>query len=301
MLTSCAFCPPGQGERSARAAPPRGAMQPAQRRRTGSAITVGKANFDVIEGNMVRTKAGFRGGSRLLQTIMAAALLAPGAALAALEFNLQPPVTPIARQIIDLHSFIFWICVVIFVVVFGVMFYSIFKHRKSVGHEAEQFHENTTVEVVWTVIPFLILLFMAFPATKTILAMKDTVGARHDGQGHGLPVEVELRLPAGGHRLLLEPRHARRADREPRAQGRELPARGRQPAGGPGRHQDPAADHRRRRDPRLVGAGVRRQAGRDSRLRPRHLVQGREGRHVTAASAPSSAARSTASCRSSSR
>jgi len=54
------------------------------------------------------------------------------------------------------------------------MFYSIFKHRKSVGHQAAQFHENTTVEIVWTVIPFLILLFMAWPATKTVLAMKDT-------------------------------------------------------------------------------------------------------------------------------
>jgi cytochrome c oxidase subunit II len=74
----------------------------------------------------------------------------------------------------DLHTFIFWICVVIFVAVFGVMFYSIFKHRRSVGHEAHPFHENTTVEIIWTVIPFLILLFMAFPATKTILAMKDT-------------------------------------------------------------------------------------------------------------------------------
>jgi cytochrome c oxidase subunit 2 len=74
----------------------------------------------------------------------------------------------------DLHTFIFWICVVIFIAVFGVMFYSIFKHRRSVGHEAHNFHENTTVEIVWTVIPFLILLFMAFPATKTILAMKDT-------------------------------------------------------------------------------------------------------------------------------
>jgi len=54
------------------------------------------------------------------------------------------------------------------------MFYSIYRHRKSVGHKAAHFHENTTVEIVWTVIPFLILLFMAFPATKTILAMKDT-------------------------------------------------------------------------------------------------------------------------------
>ena len=123
---------------------------------------------------MVRTKASVRAGSRLMQTIIAVALLGPGAALAAPEWNLQPPVTPIARQIIDLHSFIFWVCVVIFVGVFGVMFYSIFKHRKSVGHVAVQFHENTTVEVIWTVIPFLILLFMAFPATRTILAMKDT-------------------------------------------------------------------------------------------------------------------------------
>ncbi|MEO8303848.1 MAG: cytochrome c oxidase subunit II [Betaproteobacteria bacterium] len=101
-------------------------------------------------------------------------LAAPGTALAIPEWNLQPPVTPIARQMYDLHAFIFWICVVIFVVVFGVMFYSIFKHRKSVGHKAAHFHENTTVEIIWTVIPFLILLFMVFPATKTILAMKDT-------------------------------------------------------------------------------------------------------------------------------
>jgi cytochrome c oxidase subunit 2 len=100
--------------------------------------------------------------------------LVPGFAHAALEWNLQTPVTPIAQQMFDLHTYIFWVCAVIFVAVFGVMFYSIFKHRKSVGHKAAQFHENTTVEIVWTVIPFLILLFMAWPATKTILAMKDT-------------------------------------------------------------------------------------------------------------------------------
>jgi cytochrome c oxidase subunit 2 len=102
-----------------------------------------------------------------------AAALAPTAALAAKEYNLQPPVTPIATQIFDLHTYIMWICVVIFIGVFAVMFYSIFAHRKSKGHQAAQFHENTVVEVVWTIIPFLILLFMAFPATKTILAMKD--------------------------------------------------------------------------------------------------------------------------------
>ena len=108
--------------------------------------------------------------------VIALAVLTPGLARAALVFDLQPPVTPIARQMYDLNVLIFWICVVIFCAVFGVMFYSIFKHRKSVGHEAHQFHENTTVEIVWTVIPFLILLGMAWPATKTILAMKDTSG-----------------------------------------------------------------------------------------------------------------------------
>ena len=109
----------------------------------------------------------------LLAAMLASALMA-SAARAALEYNLQPPVTPIGEQIFDLHVYIMWICVVIFVGVFAVMFYSIFAHRKSQGHQAAQFHENTTVEVVWTVIPFLILMFMALPATKTILAMKDT-------------------------------------------------------------------------------------------------------------------------------
>jgi len=112
-----------------------------------------------------------RGGRRLLAMVL---LLAPGAAFAAREYNLQPPVTPIASQIFDLHLLITGVCAFIFVAVFSVMFYSIFAHRKSKGHKAAQFHENTTVEVVWTVIPFLILLAMAFPATKTILAMKDT-------------------------------------------------------------------------------------------------------------------------------
>ena len=101
---------------------------------------------------------------RLFAATIAALLLAPGAASAAWEWNFQQPATPVAQQIMDLHNLIFWICVVIFVGVFGVMFYSLIKHRKSVGHKAVQFHENTTVEIVWTVIPFLILLFMALKA-----------------------------------------------------------------------------------------------------------------------------------------
>ena len=115
--------------------------------------------------------------SLVAKTIAPAAMLAwalmPAAAHAAKEYNLQPPVTPIAEQIFDLHIYILWICVVIFVVVFSVMFYSIFAPRKSKGHQAAQFHENTIVEVVWTVVPFLILIFVAYPATRTVLAMKD--------------------------------------------------------------------------------------------------------------------------------
>ncbi len=169
-------------------------------------------------------RSDFRAGRRLLQSGLALALAVPGAALAAREWNLQTPVTPIARQMYDLHAFIFWVCVVIFVVVFGVMFYSIFRHRKSVGHEAHQFHENTTVEVVWTVIPFLILLFIAFPATRTVLAMKDTSAPGmtvkvtgyqwkwsydylQDGIGFysnlSTPVaQIENRAPKGEHYLL---------------------------------------------------------------------------------------------------
>jgi cytochrome c oxidase subunit 2 len=111
---------------------------------------------------------------RIAQLAALAAAALPAVALAAWEYNFQTAVTPVARNIEQLHEFILWICFAIFVGVFGVMFYSLIKHRKSVGHQAAQFHENTVVEIVWTVIPFLILLFMAFPATRTILAAHDT-------------------------------------------------------------------------------------------------------------------------------
>lgn len=88
--------------------------------------------------------------------------------------NLPQGVTPISKQIYDLHMLILWICVIIGIVVFGAMFWSIFHHRKSKGAKAEQFHENTTVEVLWTVVPFMILVGMAIPATRTLIAMEDT-------------------------------------------------------------------------------------------------------------------------------
>jgi len=112
--------------------------------------------------------------SKLHSVFAAAALYGAAGVAAANQYNLQPPQTIIAREIYDLHTLIMWIIVAIFVLVFGTMTYAIVKHRKSAGHKAEQFHENTTVEILWTVVPFLILIGMAYPATKTVIAMKDT-------------------------------------------------------------------------------------------------------------------------------
>ncbi|WP_342118840.1 cytochrome c oxidase subunit II [Pseudoduganella sp. OTU4001] len=93
------------------------------------------------------------------------------------QLNLQAPATQIAADIYSLHTLMMVIIMVIFVAVFGVMFYSIFKHRKSLGHKAATFHESTAVEIAWTVVPFLIVIGMALPATKTVVAMKDTSNA----------------------------------------------------------------------------------------------------------------------------
>ena len=101
-------------------------------------------------------------------------LLFSGGVFAEYGYNLQAPVTPIATDILHLHNLIFLVCVGIFVVVFGFMFYSIFAHRKSRGAKAATFHESTTVEIVWTTIPFIILVAMAIPSTATLLKMEDT-------------------------------------------------------------------------------------------------------------------------------
>jgi cytochrome c oxidase subunit II len=90
------------------------------------------------------------------------------------QLNLQTPHTLLGEKIYDLHTIITVICFIIFVGVFGFMFYAVFKHRKSVGHKAAQFHENTAVEVAWTLIPFVILIALAVPATGTLIAMRDT-------------------------------------------------------------------------------------------------------------------------------
>lgn len=81
--------------------------------------------------------------------------------------------TDISHDIYQLHMTIFWICVAIGIVVFSVMFYAIIYHRKSIGYQAANFHASTKIEIIWTVIPFLILVAMAIPATKTLIAMED--------------------------------------------------------------------------------------------------------------------------------
>jgi cytochrome c oxidase subunit II len=93
------------------------------------------------------------------------------------QLNLHPPVTKIAEEQHWLHWYIMIICIVIFLLVFGVMFYSVWKHRKSVGHKSQELAEPLWVEIGWTVVPFIIVIFMALPATKVLVAQKDTTNA----------------------------------------------------------------------------------------------------------------------------
>lgn len=87
--------------------------------------------------------------------------------------NMAPGATDISHAVFDLHMTIFWICVVIGVIVFGAMFWSMIVHRRSTGQVAAKFHESTTVEILWTVVPLLILVAMAVPATATLIKMYD--------------------------------------------------------------------------------------------------------------------------------
>jgi cytochrome c oxidase subunit 2 len=139
--------------------------------------------------------------------------VAGGAAAVQSRYNLAPPVTQIARDVHWLHNMMLIICGLIFVAVFSVMFYSIWKHRKSKGAVAANWHENTTVEIVWTVIPFIIVIVMALPATRAVVAMKDTSNADltvkvtgyqwqwgYDyvrGEGEGISFLSKLATPVG--------------------------------------------------------------------------------------------------------
>ena len=115
-----------------------------------------------------------------ISNALAAVAVLPAVALGDNQVNMSPGVTSIGAEIYDLHMLIMIICVVIGIGVFGVMFYSIIYHRKSRGAVPSQFHESTKVEVAWTVVPFLILVGMAVPATSTLLEVYDNDDAELD-------------------------------------------------------------------------------------------------------------------------
>jgi len=123
-------------------------------------------------------RRALHGGSALAAWAMSAAAWAQVGSLpggpAVNQIDLPPPVTRIATDIQWLHNIMLVICLVIFVGVFGVMFYSILKHRKSLGHKSANFHESVAVEIAWTVVPLLIVIGMGAMATRTVVAMKDT-------------------------------------------------------------------------------------------------------------------------------
>jgi cytochrome c oxidase subunit 2 len=98
-------------------------------------------------------------------------------ALAEYKLNFQEPVNAIGREIYDLHMLVFWICVAIGIVVFSMMIISIIRHRKSKGAVSSDFHESAKVEVLWTIVPFIILIAVAIPATSTLLKIEDTSNA----------------------------------------------------------------------------------------------------------------------------
>ena len=108
----------------------------------------------------------------VLCLVLCMMLAAPVHALQA--YNMPVGVTEISQKVFDLHMLIYWICVVIGVIVFGAMLYSIIMHRKSIGHKAASFHESTTAEIAWTVVPMFILIGMAIPASKTLIEMENT-------------------------------------------------------------------------------------------------------------------------------
>src|SRR4051794_29793898 len=113
-------------------------------------------------------------GSKLLGALGGLAAAAASSSAYALAWYFQSPGSQLARDIDHLHQYVMWLIIVIFVGVFGFMFYACFAHRKSKGHAAEQFHENTAVEILWTVIPAIILVIIAWPVTKVVIAQKDT-------------------------------------------------------------------------------------------------------------------------------
>ena len=112
--------------------------------------------------------------STLFKILILPLLAVPRAAFAEIGLNMPVGVTPISRDIYGLHMTIFWVCVAIAVLVFGVMIYSMINHRKSKGAVASNFHESTTIELIWTIVPLAILIIIAVPATRVLIDLEDT-------------------------------------------------------------------------------------------------------------------------------
>ncbi|MGH8669570.1 MAG: cytochrome c oxidase subunit II [Burkholderiales bacterium] len=116
-------------------------------------------------------------GTRVFSALAGLLGLAVSGSAHAIAWYFQTPASKMAADIDGLHQLVMWLIIVIFVGVFGAMFYACYAHRKSIGHKAEQFHENTAVEILWTVIPAVILVAIALPVTKVVIAQKDTSAA----------------------------------------------------------------------------------------------------------------------------
>ncbi len=166
-------------------------------------------------------------GEKALALFAGIAAAAASGSAHAIAWYFQAPATKMAADIDWLHQLVMWVIIVIFVGVFGFMFYACWAHRKSIGHKAAQFHENTTVEILWTVIPAIILVAIAWPVTKVVIAQKDTSAADltikvtgyqwkwgYDylkGEGEGISFistmstpreQIENKAPKGEHYLL---------------------------------------------------------------------------------------------------
>lgn len=134
---------------------------------------IASAKRAAIQNTLLDCFTRFRGFAMTILFNLGLLFISSRTFAAELQYNMPRGVTPLSHQIHGLHMTIFWICVVIGIVVFGVLFYSLIMHRKSRGYVAAQFHEHPVLEITWAIIPFLILVAMAVPATTVLMHMED--------------------------------------------------------------------------------------------------------------------------------
>ena len=221
---------------------------------------------------------------RLACAALALGFSLPGlAAVERWKLNMTAGVTEVSQQVYDIHMTILWICIVIGVLVFGVMVVAMFRFRKSRGAVAATWSHNDKAEVVLTIIPVLILVAMAWPATKVLINMADTRDAEMTIEVTGYQWKWGYRYVDSGVSFISSLERKSDDTRQlgsglRSGQGQVLPARRRPSAGDPGRHQGALRHHLRRCHPLLVGAGARLEAGRDPRNHQRPVDAGEAAR-----------------------